>query len=164
MKRTAIVTVSWVFTIALTAGIAYWMGRQEIRTMRSAPEQEIAKPLTQTTAQLSFPLDLEIAQPLTEPQRQVLLRAPAVSVIEGIMVAVSEPGKPLQRFPAQGKPEKPPRGKLDLPEKPKDPGPPLNNPFKDDKPSKGRDYVAYPCQQLDSSGKSVWGVCFKQKF
>jgi hypothetical protein len=79
----------------------------------------------------------EIAQPMTESQRQVLLRTPSVSVIEGMTVTVSEPGKPLQRFMVQGK--------LDLPDKPpkKDPSPLLNNPFKDDKPNKGPELPDY---------------------
>jgi hypothetical protein len=162
MKRTAIVSLLWVLTIALTAGIAYWMGRQETRTFRSQPHPEIAQPLTESQRQVLLPPDLEIVQPLTESQRQVLLRTPSVSVTEGMTVTVSEPGKPLQRFMAQGK--------LDLPDKPpKDPSPSpsLNNPFKDDKPSKGPelpDYVPYPCRVRDSRGESVWGVCFRRKF
>lgn len=146
MKRAAIVSLSWVLSIALTAGVTYWMTHQQISTIQVAP-------------------DLEIAQPLTEPQRQLLLRAPSVIVIKGMTVTLSEPGKPSQLFMV--------RGKLDLPDKPpkkKKSSPPLYNPFKKDKNKKKSkipkipNYVPYPCRMRDSTGKLVWGVCFRRKF
>lgn len=146
MKRVAMFSIVWILSIAFAAGSAYWVGLQQRHTLWTES-------------------DLQIAQPLTELQRQLLLSTPSANVFEGTVVSVSEPGKSPHLFLASvcG-----PKGKLDLdPCKSPKKNPPLYNPFKDDKPPRSinvPNYVPYPCKVgLDSAGNVIWGVCFKRK-
>lgn len=156
MTRVATI-ILWVLSLGIAGGTGYWVGLRQETTLSVEPKSVAVEPK-------SVESDVQIVQPLTEPQRQMLLRTPAASIVEGMVVTVSQPGKAPQVFLA--------KGKLDLPDKKDDKGkkdtPPLNNPFKDDKPPRRievPDYVPYPCQVgRDSSGKVVWGVCFKRKF
>lgn len=150
MRRVAIICVVWAITIALACAATYWVVIQQVRSAETAVE---AMP------------DLKIVQPLTEFQRNLLLRAPSVNVAKGMVVTLSEPGKPLEQFLASicG-----PRGKLDLDpcESPKKPEPPVYKPPKEEPPPKVEvpDYVPYPCRVgTDSAGKPVWGVCFRRR-
>ena len=138
MKRIATTSIAWVLALVLAASAAYWVGLQKGRI-------------------LSANSDLQVVQPLTESQRKLLLRTPASDIAEGVLVSVSAPGSAPQFFLA--------KSKLDLPNEPKKPEEPLNNPFKNDKPSKDIELVAYPCRVgIDSAGNVLWGVCYRRKF
>jgi hypothetical protein len=149
MNRTSTL-LGWIMSLVLFAAGGYWLG--ERRAGVQAP------PFVQTNPQPAN-AELQIAEPLTEAQHHALLRSPSTTADESIIFTLDQPGKPPLMFLA--------KGKLDLPEK-KDgkKEPPLNNPFKGDKPPKKEgSWVAYPCKVgLDSKGNTVWGICYRLKF
>ena len=130
MKQVRVLGLFWVLTVVLVASVSYWAGLQELLSKRPVE----AMP------------DVQIVQPLTPLQRQLLETRP-VQISEGMIVTVSEPGKPPQHFagqamPTQAMPTAEFRGdiiqaKLKLPK-----------------------YFPKPCRVRDSKGRLVWGICF----
>lgn len=129
MKREGVFGLLWVLTVVLAASVAYWAGHLQLlskETMEEMPDM-----------QKEEMRDVQIVQPLTPPQRQ-LLETHSVQITKGMIVTVSEPGKPPQHFIGQAMPTV--EAKFKLPKLPK--------------------YFPRPCRVRDSKGRLVWGICF----
>lgn len=139
MNRKKVSGLLWGLTVVLAAGMSYWAGQEQLLLKKPVEVMH----------------DVQIVEPLTPSQLQ-LFETGSIQISKGMIVTVSEPGKPPQRFIGQAMPIAESNSNIvssdimssDI----------VNSGIIEAK-LKLPKYYPKPCRVRDSKGRWVWGIC-----